>query len=43
MKDDQKRLAKLNGMFIIVFNIIAIIALFAGGVLVGNVERIRML
>ena len=33
-------IAKLNGMFMIVFNIIAIIALLAGGVLVGNVNNL---
>lgn len=40
VKDDQEGIAKLNGMFMIVFNIIAIIALFAGGVLVGNVNNL---
>lgn len=40
VKDDQEEIAKLNGMFMIVFNIIAIIALLAGGVLVGNVNNL---
>lgn len=40
VKDDQEGIAKLNGMFMIVFNIIAIIALFAGGILVGNVNNL---
>lgn len=40
VKDDQNGIAKLNGMFMIVFNIIAIIALLAGGVLVGNVNNL---
>lgn len=40
VKDDQEGIAKLNGMFMIVFNIIAIIALLAGGVLVGNVNNL---
>jgi len=40
VKDDQEGIAKLNGMFMIVFTIIAIIALLAGGVLVGNVNNL---
>lgn len=40
VKDDQKGIAKLNGMFMIVFTIIAMIALFAGGILVGNVNNL---
>ena len=40
VKDDQEGIAKLNDMFMIVFNIIAIIALLAGGVLVGNVNNL---
>ena len=40
VKDDHEGIAKLNGMFMIVFNIIAIIALLAGGVLVGNVNNL---
>lgn len=40
VKDDNEGISKLNGMFIIVFSVIAVIALFAGGVLVNNVENI---
>ena len=40
VKDDQEGIAKLNGMFMIVFTVIAMIALLAGGVLVGNVNNL---
>ena len=40
VKDDREGIAKLNGMFMIVFTIIAIIALLAGGVLVCNVNNL---
>ena len=40
VKDDQDGIAKLNGMFMIVFTIIAMIALLTGGVLVGNVNNL---
>lgn len=40
VKDDEKNIAKLNGMFLTVFIIIGLIALFAGGILVINTELI---
>lgn len=40
VKDDKEGIAGLNSMFMIVFIIIAIIALIAGGVLVSNVDNI---
>ena len=40
VKKDKKNIAKLNGMFMIVFVIIAIIALLAGGVLVVNISSL---
>ena len=40
VKDDNQGIAGLNSMFMIVFIIIGIIALLAGGVLVGNIENI---
>lgn len=40
VKDDQKNIAKLNGMFIIVFSVIGFIAIIAGSVLVLNVDFI---
>lgn len=36
VKDDEKNIAKLNGMFLVVFSIIGFIALLAGGILVLN-------
>ena len=40
VKDDEENIAKLNGMFLIVFSIIGIIAILAGSVLVFNTESI---
>ena len=40
VKDDQEGIAKLNGMFMIVFTVIAMIALLAGGILVSNVNNL---
>lgn len=36
VKDDDENIAKLNGMFLIVFSIIGFIAVIAGGILVFN-------
>lgn len=40
VKDDNESISKLNGMFIVIFTIIGIITLLAGGILIGNVENI---
>lgn len=40
VKNDRRSIAKLNGMFITIFMIIAIICIFAGSVLVHNVDLI---
>src|SRR5690554_6849574 len=40
VKDDEENIAKLNGMFLIVFSIIGLIAVLAGCVLVFNTELI---
>lgn len=40
VKDDEENISKLNGMFLIVFSIIGIIAILAGSVLVFNTESI---
>ena len=40
VKDDEENIAKLNGMFLIVFSIIGVIAVLAGSVLVYNVDLI---
>lgn len=40
VKDDKENVAKLNGMFLIVFSIIGLIAVMAGSVLVLNAESI---
>lgn len=40
VKDDEENIAKLNGMFLIVFSIIGLIAVLAGSVLVYNTELI---
>lgn len=40
VKEDQDNIAKLNGMFLIVFSIIGIIAIIAGSVFVANTELI---
>lgn len=40
VNNDEKNIAKLNGMFLTVFIIIGFIALFAGGILVINTELI---
>lgn len=40
VKDDEHNIAKLNGMFLIVFSILGFIALLAGSILVLNIELI---
>lgn len=40
VKDDREKIAKLNGMFLIIFSIIGLVALVAGMILVFNVESI---
>lgn len=40
VKEDQDNIAKLNGMFLIVFSIIGIIAIIAGSIFVANTELI---
>lgn len=40
VKDDEHNIAKLNGMFLIVFSIIGFIALVAGSILVSNIGLI---
>jgi O-antigen/teichoic acid export membrane protein len=40
VEDSEQEIAKLNGMFLIIFSIIGAIALLAGLVLVTNTERI---
>jgi len=40
VKDDEHNIAKLNGMFLIVFSIIGFIALLAGSILVSNIGLI---
>lgn len=40
VKDDYDGISKLNGMFMVVFTIIAVIAFFAGGILIGNINNI---
>lgn len=40
IKKEKKKIAKLNGMFLIVYTIIGGIALFAGSILVVNIEKI---
>lgn len=40
VRDDREKIAKLNGMFLIVFTIIGLIALLAGIILVFNVNSI---
>ena len=40
VKDDQKGIARLNGMFMTVFFVIGLISLIAGSVLVFNVDTI---
>jgi len=40
VEDSQREIAKLNGMFLIIFSVIGVIAVFAGSVLVANTERI---
>lgn len=40
VNNDEKNVAKLNGMFLIIFSIISIIAIVAGTVLVINIELI---
>ena len=39
-KNDDQEIAKLNGMFIIIFSVIALICLVCGGIMVSNVEII---
>lgn len=40
VKEDDKNISKLNGMFLIVFSIIGLIAVVAGGILVFNIDLI---
>lgn len=40
VKDQQQEIAKLNGMFLVVFSLIGIVAILAGMVLVANTERV---
>lgn len=40
VEDDEKNIAKLNGMFLIIFSTIGIIAVLAGSILVLNTELI---
>ena len=40
VKNDEKGIAKLNGMFILIFSVIALIAFATGAVLVQNTDRI---
>ena len=40
VEDSEREIAKLNGMFLIIFSVIGVIAVFAGSVLVANTERI---
>lgn len=40
VKDEQDNIAKLNGMFLIVFSVIGVIAVLAGTVLVFNIDLI---
>lgn len=40
VRDDRGSIAELNGMFLVVFSIIGIIAALAGSVMVTNTERI---
>ena len=40
VKNDNEGIARLNGMFIIIFSVIAVISLIAGAVLVGNIDNL---
>ena len=40
VKDDQDNIAKLNGMFLIIFSAIGVITILTGAVLINNVEAI---
>ena len=40
IKNDTDGISNLNGMFITVFSVIAVITLLAGSILVGNVENL---
>lgn len=40
VNNDEKNIAKLNGMFLIIFSIIGVISIFAGIMLVANVKLI---
>lgn len=40
VEDDEKNIAKLNGMFLIIFSTIGVIAVLAGSILVFNTELI---
>ena len=40
VKKDEENIAKLNGMFLIVYTIIGLIAMIAGSILVSNVDII---
>ena len=39
-KNDECEIAKLNGMFLTIFNIIAVVCLLCGAVMVFNIETI---
>ena len=39
-QDDQKGIAKLNGMFLIIFSVIAVVCLLCGGVMASNVRMV---
>lgn len=40
VEDSEQEIAKLNGMFLIIFSVIGVVAVLAGLVLVANTERI---
>jgi len=40
VNDDQENIAKLNGMFLVVFSVIGVIAVLAGTILVFNIDLI---
>lgn len=40
VRDQQEEIAKLNGMFLVVFSVIGLIAILAGSAMVVNTERV---
>lgn len=40
VRDQQEEIAKLNGMFLLVFSVIGVVALLASSVMAANTERI---